>query len=148
MLFYDLLKAGIIELRKLCQIMHIGNYITQVLFQQHKVIFRGYIFLFCLCRISIPGGFRPPLIQASDHIINLFLTGLDTSYYLSGLDSLKGEDFVKLHFQLCNERFLVLLRPGSPFWVRMLGCRIVLIWGLESVFEVIVGYVIVEIVLE
>ena len=147
MLLDDLLKASIIQLRKLGQVMHIGDYITQVLFEQHKVIFRRYILLFYLSSISIPGRLWAPLIQAPDDQIDFLLTSLDPSYNLSGLDTLKSEDFLELAFQLCHKGFLVILGPGSPLWVGVLRCRIILVRSLESVFEVVVGYVVVEIIL-
>ena len=147
MLLDDLLKASIIQLRKLGQVMHIGDYITQVLFQQQKIIFRRYILLFYLSSISIPGRLWAPLIQSPDHKINFLLAGLDPSDNLSGLDTLKSEDFLELAFQLCNKGFLVIFGPGSPLWVRVLRCRIILIRSFESVFEVVVGYVVVEVIL-
>ena len=142
----DLLKASIVQLRELGQVMHIGNDITQVLLQQHKVILRRYILLFCRSSISIPGRLRAPLIQAPDHKIDFLLTGFDPSYNLSGLDTLKSEDFVEFALQLCNKGFLVIFGPGSPVWVRVLRCRIILVGGFESVLKVVVGYVVVEII--
>ena len=146
MLFDDLLKPSIIQLRELGQIMHIGNDVTQILFQQHEVVFRRYVLLFHRSNISTLCRLRPPLVQARNHIIDFFLAGFDSSYYLSRLDSLEGEDFLELPFQYCNEGFLVIFCPASPLWVGVLRSRVVLVRGLEGVFEVVIGYVVVKVI--
>lgn len=147
MLLDNFLKPSIVQLRELGQIMHIGNNITQILFQKHEVILRRYIVLFRISNISSLCRLRPPLIQASNHIIDFLLAGLDPSHYLSRLDPLEGKHLFELPFQFCDEGFLIIFRPESPLWVRMLRGRIVLVRGLESVFEVVVGDVVIKIVL-
>ena len=48
----DFLKSGIIQLREFCQVMHVGNDIAQVFFQQVEILLRWDV-IFRICNLSI-----------------------------------------------------------------------------------------------
>ena len=79
--------------------MHVGNDITQVLFEQSKLILR---WLFNSLSTNIMATLSR-LFQTADDFTNFLLTGLDPSYNLAGLDTLEGKDLVELSFKLADE---------------------------------------------
>jgi len=91
---------------------------------------------------------RPSFVQSSNHIIHLLLTGLYASHNLSRFHTLKGEHFVQFTLKLGDERFLIVFGPWTPFWFGILWVGVVDIRCLESLFEVIVGDIIVIVVLQ
>ena len=142
MLLDNLLKPCVIQLRELGQIMHISNDIAQIFFQQHEVILRGHI-IFGQPGVPILRGPGTSLIQSRNHIVDLLFASFDPSYDLPRFDPLEREYFVKLTFELGNEGFFVIFVPLSPLGFRILLCRFALGRKLESVFELVIGDIVV-----
>lgn len=116
MLLDNLLEPGVIELRELCKIMHIGDDIAQILLQELKVLFGRT--LARLGSILIHGVRRGTLsprwwsrIKFLHDILDLFLGHFDTADDLAGLDLLESEDFLKLCLKDFNERLFVVFGP-------------------------------------
>jgi hypothetical protein len=84
MLLNDLPEPSVIQLRELCQIMHVRNDIREVLFQQHKLVFRGN----CIAMSSS----LLALSQPRYHLIDFSLAGLNAADDFAGFDALKGVD--------------------------------------------------------
>lgn len=98
MLLDNFLKPGIIQLRELRQIMHIGDNIAQILLQHLKVLFRRRILLLSL-------------LQTFDNILHFLLRHLYTTHDLARLDFLEREDLVELGLKNTHKRLLVFFRP-------------------------------------
>ena len=95
-----------------------------------------------LCRL------RPPLVHSTNHIVDFLVTGFYSPHNLSRFHPLERKDFVEFAFELCNKRFLVVFGPWPPLWVSVLWGGITFVGGFESVFEVVIGYVVVIVVFE
>lgn len=123
----DLLEAGIVELGELGQIMHVGNDVTQVLFEEQEILIAGRIF---------------SSLQARDYLVHFSSTGLDATDDLIPLELLEGEDLVELSLQQSDETLLIVLRPRFAIRLGILlrGRRDVLC--LQGLLEIIVGDVV------
>ena len=82
----DLLKASVVELSILGQIMDVGNDVAEIFLQQLKVLFK--FGLTCLILGVVE------LLLLVDNLLDLRLAALDPRDDLSTLQLLKGEDLV------------------------------------------------------
>lgn len=100
MLLDDLLKARVVELGELGQVMHVGDDVAQILLQQVKVL---------LNRVALLA--RRLLLCTRDGILDLLLRRCYATDDLAALDALEGVDLVELRLQLLDEALLRLLVP-------------------------------------
>lgn len=129
----DLLKARVVQLGELGQVMHVGDDIAQVLLEQNEILVRGR----GLAMAS--GGLT---VEAGDDLVDLALAGLDAADDLLTLDALEGEDLVELALEQGDEALLVLLGPGLALGLGAVGGGLGDVLGLESFLEVFVGDVV------
>jgi hypothetical protein len=101
MLLDDLVEASVVQLHELGQVVHIGDDIAEVLFEQHKVL---------LARALLAG---PAVVETSDHVFDLALADRNPSGDLHRLDLLLGMHLVELGLETLDESALVLLGPLS-----------------------------------
>lgn len=87
-LFYDLLETSIVKLCKLRKVMHVCDYIAEVLLQKQKVFFRRRFDMSALCFIPVCS------IGATDDILDLLLRCRNPAYNVIAFNTLKGENFV------------------------------------------------------
>lgn len=114
MLFYDFLKARVIKLSELGQVMHVGYDVAQILLQEHEVVLGGNIVFFSCPNTSLTTLSRPSPFQATNNLIDFFLAGLDPSHNLSGFHPLECPDLVELTLQLSNKRLFIVFIPRPP----------------------------------
>lgn len=101
MLLDDLVKASVVQLDELGEIVDIGNDITQVLLEQHKLFLARSLLV------------KATLIQAVDNVSNLVLADGYASGDLHGFDLLFGMNLFELALELADEASLVVLGPLS-----------------------------------
>lgn len=142
MLLDDLLESRVVQLGESCQIVDIGNDIAQVFFEQHEILFQGYIGLAAWCAVW---GL---LICLRNNIVDFLLTGSNSLDDLLALDLLKCEDFVQFGFQLPDKALLVLVGPWLPLRLGVVPCRLGLVLGVESVLQAFVVDVVVVPILD
>lgn len=133
----DLLEAGIVELGELCEIVHVGNDITEVLLEQQIILLAGQILKVRL--LLLLDGAGVVRLGAFDHVLHLAFGGADAADDILALDMLEGKDLVQLLLELANESLLVLLGPGLARGLRVRAGGLGLVLGLEAGLEIIVG---------
>lgn len=90
----------------------------------------------------------PSFLELGNDFMDLFLASLDPSDDLARFHPLKCPDLVELGLELGDEGFLILFVPRPSMRLRVLWCGSTFIWCFESIFEVLVGDVVIEVVLE
>ena len=139
MLLDDLLKARVVELSELRQVMNIRDDIAQILFKKSELIFRWLVHGLSANIITT----LPRLLQMADNFTNFLFTSLDSSYNLSRLHALECENLVQLSLELADERLFIIFCPWSSFRTWVLWGRFSFWWCLKGVFEIVVGDVII-----
>lgn len=114
MLLDDLLEPRVVELRKLGQVVHVGDDVAQVFLEQVKVL---------LDRLAVLA--RRLLLCARDGILDLLLRRCYAADDLAALDALEGVDLVELRLQLLDEALLRLLVPDVVHSQRTLELLVV-----------------------
>ena len=138
MLLEDFLKASVIQLCELCEVVNVGYDITQILFQQAKLGF---------CRLVETLGIGGST-QLSNNLVHFPFTALDSLNNFSRLDPLEGKDLLQLPFELGNKSLFVVFAPGLMLRVRDLGGRRSFKRRLEGSLEAIVGDIVVDPILD
>lgn len=138
----NLLEARVVQLGESCKIVDIGNYVAQVLLQQHEILFQGYI---GLAAVRLIGSL---LICLRNDIVYFLLARANSFHNLLALDLLESEDLVQFSFQLLDKLLLVLFVPWPSFGLRVISCRFRLVLGVQSVLQAIVVDIVVVPVLD
>lgn len=99
MLLDDFIKASVVELDKLGEVVNVGNDVGQVLLEQDKFFLAGTLLA------------EAALLEAVDDILDLALGDGDAARNLHGLDLLLGVDFFQLGLEAAYEARLVILGP-------------------------------------
>lgn len=96
-----LLKARVVQLRELGQIMHIGDDVTQNLLQHQEILIGRSTWPRTRPSTRPSTSLRLALTstQLSDNFIHILITGLDPTDDLLALDLLEVEDLVELALQ-------------------------------------------------
>lgn len=145
----DFLKASVVKLGELGQVVHISNDVTQILFQEREVVLDSGIFFFGRpTATNLATSPRPSSFQATNDLIDFFLAGSDSSDNLSRLHPLEGPDLVEFALQLCDKSFLVIFIPRAPLRVWVLGCGSILVGCLKGSLQILVGDVVIEVFLQ
>ena len=133
MLLDNLLKASIVQLSELGQIMDVSNNVAYVVLKQQKMLFgRGISGLARLIAGSIL------LLSSGNNSVNLVLDVVQPLGNIVALVSLEGVDFVQLLLELADKVLLVVFGPWLPgrMWGVLGGLD--LVGSLEAGFEVVV----------
>lgn len=126
MLLNDLVKAGIVELNKLGKIVDVGNNITEVLFEQHKLLLSWAVLA------------ESTLVQAAHDFFYFALAHSNATGNFHRLYLLLCVNLLELGLELADEARLIILRP---FWA--LAC------GLDRAggpFEFVLQTIVIDIV--
>lgn len=111
----DLLKARVVELGELGQVVHVGDDVAQVLLEQLEVLLGRRLL----------ADVQGIVVDLADHVVDLLLGGGNAADDLLGLDLLEGVDLVQLRLQLLYEALLRLVVPGAGSAQRPLKMLIV-----------------------
>ena len=130
-LLNDFLKASVVEPSEFSKIVNIGDHITQVLFEQHKILLGRWL---KIVSASILVG----LLLAVDDIVHLFFGGSYSPGDVVALNILEGEDFVELLLELTDKALLVILVPLTAGRTRSFRRGCCLVWSLQTRFQAIV----------
>lgn len=103
----DLLETGIVQLGVLCQVMHIGNNVAEVCFEQGEVLLKAIIRIVRLV----------DLFLLLNDLFNLAFARLYPADYLRTLDLLECEDLIKLGLEQVDKLPLLFLVPLFPFTI-------------------------------
>lgn len=95
----DFVKAGIVELDKLGQVVDVGNDVGQVLLEQDKLFLAWAVLT------------KAALLETGDDVPDLALGDGDAAGNLHGLDLLLGVDLFQLGLEAAYEARLVVLAP-------------------------------------
>ena len=146
----NLLEAGIVELCKFGQVVHIGNDIAQIFLEQHEVIFgRNIVFFINGSTGSLTGPSSwASSLQPSNDFIDLLFAGLDPSHDFPRLHPLEGPNLIKLSLQLGNKSLLVIFVPRASGRMGYLWGWSTFVRGLECVLEVLIRDVVIEIIFQ
>ena len=99
----DLLKARVVELGELGQVVHVGDDVAQVFLEQLEILLGRRLL----------AGVQGIVVDLADHVVDLLLGGGNAADDLLGLDLLEGVDLVQLRLQLLYEALLRLVVPGT-----------------------------------
>ena len=147
MLLDDLLKAGIVQPCELGQVMNVGDYVVDVIFQEQE-IFLAVLNVFLIHGQPIGQRFGSSILfHAMDDLPDLSFGRSQASDGLFGLDALEGENLVELRFEFAHKSFFIVFSPRPSWGVRLLRRWIGLIRSLETVLEVIISDVVVIVVM-
>ena len=130
MLLDDFLESSVIQLGELGQVIHIGNDVTQVFFQQQEVLFSG-----CVITAVLGSIWSFMLLHSFQDCIDLLLRCFDAFDDLLTLDSLEGEDLVQLSLHLLDAALLVLVGPWLAVRLGPIRRGFGLVGGFEGIFQ-------------
>lgn len=143
MLLDDLLKSRVVQLREFCQVMNIGDDITQNLLQHQEVLVRRGR---SRCRTGARSSTSLRLVltvaQPVDHTSHLLLTSLNPTDNLIALYPLEIENLIQLALQEGDEMPFVLFRPSLTVRFGVLLCWLCDIFRLEGLLQLVVGDII------
>jgi hypothetical protein len=143
MLLDDLLEASVVQLREFGQVMHVRDDIAQVCLEEQEVLIGR-----AASSASVLPSVSRTVLKTGDDIVDLSLTRLNTMDYLVALDLLERKDLVELALQQRDESLLILLCPGLARRFGVLRSGLGDELGLEGIFEIFVGNVMPEEVLD
>jgi hypothetical protein len=118
MLLDDLLKARVVELGELGQIVHVGDDVAQVLLQQLKVLFRWAV----VCRIA---AVATVTVELAHNLGDLLLRCSYAPYDLLAFDLSEAVHLVQLGLELLHKLLLGRLVPGGVSTERVLEAFVV-----------------------